>query len=339
MKFIFKLVCFFLLFLTYFNFTTSLYAPGFIAGTLIRTPKGYTEIEQLSFRDKVICCNPKKRAYINSVITDLKSQFLPELIQITVADELISAAPDQLFFVQSEFRWCYACELNIGQTLLSDRLGEVKIQAIKKIIQETEFFDFKIADRQHSFCVGQQGILVHNWVFVLGAAYVFGEGWAFSLSAALLGFLGITLVNSKHKWKAPKVKINPENMGEYLNFDSGRSGGPEKDPDENKKNKKSNKNKNQKNSTELQSKERKQNTVSKPDFAKKIKKSYQKVRNRKLWKLKNGEEPINKAEYLEWDYLHQEVETYNKQGEHLGAVNPETRRLSKLPVRGRRIEI
>ena len=323
MKCIFK---YFLLLLTYLNFITLLYAPGFVAGTLVSTPNGHRSIEQLEIKDIVVCCHPKKRAYANSAITDLKSQFLPELVQITVAGEIIESAPDQLFFVQSVSDWCFAYDLNVGQILLSDRLGEVKIQAIKKIIQETKFFDFKIVDRRHSFCVGQQGILVHNWAFVLGVAYVFGEGWAFNISATLLGFIGITLINSKNKWKKPNVKVNPEKMGDYLNFGSGGSSDPEKEPDD-KKNKKS------------KAKERKQNTVSKPDFAEKIKKSYQKVRNRKFWKLKKGEEPINKAEYLEWDYLHQEVETYNKQGDHLGAINPQTRRLSKPPVRGRRIDI
>jgi hypothetical protein len=277
---------FLLLILTYLNFTTLLYASGFIAGTLVRTPSGCAQIEQLSISDQVVCCSPKKRAYANSEITDLKSQFLPELVQITVADEIISVAPDQLFFVQSEACWCFAYDLNTDRTLLSDCLGEVKIQAIKKIVQEIKFFDFKIADRRHSFCVGQHGILVHNWAFVLGAAYVFGEGWAFNISATLLGFLGITLINSKNKWHKPNVKVNPEKMGDYLSFGSGGSSDPEKEPDEDQKNKKSSNNKKIKKSTKSQPKERKQNKISKSEFAKDIKNSYQKLRNRDRWKLR-----------------------------------------------------
>lgn len=132
MKRIFKY--FLLLILTYLNFTTLLYAPGFVSGTLVRTPRNCVPIEQLKINDSIVCCNPKNRAYANSAITDLKSQFLPELVQITVAGEIVSAAPDQLFFVPSEACWRFACDLNVGQTLLSDRLGEVKIQAIKIII-------------------------------------------------------------------------------------------------------------------------------------------------------------------------------------------------------------
>lgn len=337
MKRIFKY--FLLLILIDLNFTTLLYAPGFVTGTLVRTPGGCAQIEQLSISDQVVCCSPKKRAYANSVITDLKSQFLPELIQIKIADELISAAPDQLFFVQSEARWCFASDLDIDQTLLSDRLGEVKIQNIKKISQVTKFFDFRIADRRHSFCVGQHGILVHNWAFVLGAAYVFGEGWVFSASAALLGFLGITLVNSKHKWHKPNVKVNPEKMGDYLNFGSGGSSDPEKEPDEDQKNKKSNKSSKQKNSTELQSKERKQNKISKSEFSKDIKNSYQKLRNRERWKKNPKAEGFKDAEYLEWDKCHQDIEAYNKRGEHTGSIDPATGRYYKPRVIGRTIDI
>lgn len=337
MKRIFKY--FLLLIFTNLNFTTLLYAPGFVAGTLVRTPGGCAQIEQLSISDQVVCCSPKKRAYANSVITDLKSQFLPELVQITVADELISAASDQLFFVQSEARWCFASDLDANQALLSDRLGEVKIQNIKKIFQVTKFFDFRIADRRHSFCVGQHGILVHNWAFVLGAAYVFGEGWVFSASAALLGFLGITLVNSKHKWHKPNVKVNPEKMGDYLNFGSGGSGGPEKEPDEDQNNKKSNKNNKQKNSAKSQPKERKQNKISKSEFAKNIKNSYQKLRNRERWKLKPKSKGFDDAEYLEWDKQHQDIEAYNKHGKHMGSIDPATNRYYKPRVNGRTIDI
>lgn len=117
---------------------------------------------------------------------------------------------------------------------------------------------------------------MHNWAFVLGVAYVFGEGWAFNISATLLGFIGITLINSKKQWKKPSVKVNPEKMGDYLSFGSGGLSDPKKEPDDDK-NKKVSKSKNQKNSTESQSKERKQNKISKSEFSKKIKKSYQKL--------------------------------------------------------------
>ena len=41
----------------------------------------------------------------------------------------------------------------------------------------------------------------------------------------------------------------------------------------------------------------------------------------------------------EWDGVHGELEVYNNRGRHLGAVNPETGKFSKPPVKGRRIHV
>ena len=42
---------------------------------------------------------------------------------------------------------------------------------------------------------------------------------------------------------------------------------------------------------------------------------------------------------LEWDYQHGEVEKYNKNGQHIGAFNPENGEIIKNAVAGRKIEI
>lgn len=39
----------------------------------------------------------------------------------------------------------------------------------------------------------------------------------------------------------------------------------------------------------------------------------------------------------EWDYTHNDVEVYNKRGQHLGSADPETGAMIKPPVPGRKI--
>lgn len=41
----------------------------------------------------------------------------------------------------------------------------------------------------------------------------------------------------------------------------------------------------------------------------------------------------------EWDDLHGEIEVYNKQGRHLGALDPVSGEFIKGPVKGRSIEV
>lgn len=40
-----------------------------------------------------------------------------------------------------------------------------------------------------------------------------------------------------------------------------------------------------------------------------------------------------------WDYLHGEIEVFDKRGNHLGALDPESGEYIKGPVRGRKIDV
>ena len=40
-----------------------------------------------------------------------------------------------------------------------------------------------------------------------------------------------------------------------------------------------------------------------------------------------------------WDFLHGEIEVFNKRGQHLGALDAVTGILKKYPVSGRRIDV
>ena len=50
----------------------------------------------------------------------------------------------------------------------------------------------------------------------------------------------------------------------------------------------------------------------------------------------NGEKG-KKRRYYEWDYTHGDVEVYNGQGKHLGSADPQTGKMIKPPVPGRKL--
>ncbi len=51
-----------------------------------------------------------------------------------------------------------------------------------------------------------------------------------------------------------------------------------------------------------------------------------------IYRKKPKAKGIENAEYLEWDYTHNDVEAYNKAKRHIGSIDPKTLRLYKPSV-------
>jgi hypothetical protein len=47
----------------------------------------------------------------------------------------------------------------------------------------------------------------------------------------------------------------------------------------------------------------------------------------------------SKTRYYEWDHTHNDIEVYDKNGRHLGSMNPQTGEMYKPPVKGRTIDL
>ena len=74
------------------------------------------------------------------------------------------------------------------------------------------------------------------------------------------------------------------------------------------------------------------NDIPKSEFFRKISNRYERWRDG-IYKAKRNTERLGngKAEYLEWDHLHNDVEAYSKQGKHIGSINPQNLELYKNP--------
>lgn len=98
-----------------------------------------------------------------------------------------------------------------------------------------------------------------------------------------------------------------------------------------------NQNKNQKKHNDNQN--RKANKMSKSEFEDRISDRYEHLHSN-IYQLKKGAVPIAKAEHLQWDHFHGEVEAYTHKGKiHLGSIDPLTELIYKPAEPGRTIKI
>ena len=110
-------------------------------------------------------------------------------------------------------------------------------------------------------------------------------------------------------------------------------GGDPNDPNKN------NRNQNKKDKKEEEEKKRKKSEIKKTEFfqKKEISNNYRQFRDN-IYKIKDNGKRIHDAEYIEWDFLHDEVELYNNGGKtHLGALDPKSMFIYKKPVVNRRL--
>jgi hypothetical protein len=187
-----------------FLYAGSVYSEGFVAGTLIKTPSGYTAIEKLHVGDSVICYDFKNRG-VERPVTRVIKKHTDVLVQLTIASELISVAPDHTFYLPRERKWVAAQDLTPDHVLLSHCAELVSIDDIQVIPYGADVYDITVAGC-HNFCVSQHEIHVHNFApfVIVGISWAFGAGVGGGL--AVTGTLGIgalaigaVLYNSEHR--------------------------------------------------------------------------------------------------------------------------------------------
>lgn len=284
---------------------TNTILPSIVAGTLIKSPQGFISAENITVDDIVIAYHQEKLS--TTTITHTLPATTDILIAITTQNGTVYACPDQQFFDPVLQQWITAQDITIENIFLNAQLEHCPCLNIETIhVPGTKIYRIT-TNYPHNFFATEQELLVHNTLpIVIGVAWLFGEGIKFAgitIGAAILGsFIGVELFNrQKQKGKvfAVSFEIGP--------------GGYTPDPDDDENN------------------ERKFNTITKSEFFKSIKNDYEHYRDG-IYRRKKGTKGIEKAEYLQWDYLHGDVEAYTKGGKHLGSIDPRTLRIYKGPV-------
>ena len=139
---------------------------GFSAETLIKTPYGYTPIENIAVGDAVICCNACGES-VERTVTATKHQKKSAFCQITLSSgATLVCSGDQRLYLSTEFRWCRAAHLMVGQSLVCANRSSIIIESVEFCDKQVCFYDIEV-DHIHNFFVSRDDVLAHNFVFTV----------------------------------------------------------------------------------------------------------------------------------------------------------------------------
>lgn len=192
---------------------------GFIAGTLVKTPSGYVEIETIQKGDRVICYDFLGKCTETTVIDQVQTHDT-SYIEIKILDEIVYVAPDHKFYLPITQTWVAARDLLPGHILLKHCSDLVIIDRVTEINMDADFYDLTIADH-HNFCVSKHDIHVHNFLPALGLTitWLIGEGIVVTGTAAVGGLaVGAALWSNSDDAKKEAIYQNMErNIANHQN--------------------------------------------------------------------------------------------------------------------------
>lgn len=127
---------------------------GFMAGTLVKTPAGYTPIQYLSEGDEIIGYD-----HVNGVqpkkVLGVSKKKIPAYVVVFSDNETILAAPTQKFYLPEQNAWIEAQNIVPAQGLHNFYVN--RVDAI-----HMPMYCYTLSVEDHCFYVTQNDILVHN---------------------------------------------------------------------------------------------------------------------------------------------------------------------------------
>lgn len=150
---------------------------GFIAGTLVKTPEGYTPIEKLKVDDVVISFD-LQGACVERRVTHTQQKHAGGFFIVTVNGQAITVADDHKFYLAPEKDWILADELKAGHVLLKNCFEPVVVEHVKAVALKDVAYNIAVEEFQN-FCISHEDILVHNVIplIVWGAGGIAFAGW------------------------------------------------------------------------------------------------------------------------------------------------------------------
>lgn len=189
-------------------FTISLINAGVSINTIIETPEGSKNINDLKVGDQVICIDealvPKIKPIISIEEVEVKSA-----IEITTEDDaIILVSTDQRVF--ASYKWIPVDQLCLGDSLLKQNQTPIKIKGIC-YRQEPILLRFITVEEHHNFLVSKNGILIHNgyWGANFGCflgkflVHAVGHGAMFAIACCTGGGFYVTYTALAATFAAP----------------------------------------------------------------------------------------------------------------------------------------
>jgi len=297
---------------------THILTPSIVANTLIKTPQGLVQVEIIKVGDTLIGYKQNK-ALTTVKITSISSSIVNKTVIITTNKGVLRAPPDQLFYDPITQQWIPAKNVTHNTILFDAHLNHCTCIDTKTVPTKPIKVYHISTTSPHNFFITDQEILTHNFF----PAVAISISWLFGLGSVEFAGIGTTILGTgiaiklfkNRKKNKTKITITPITGGSASNFS------PDPDDDD----KKSGKNK-----------KRKHNIITKPEFFKKVKKDYKRWK-KNIYIRKHKAKGIENAEYLEWDYKHNDAEAYSRSKKHLGSIDPETLKLYKNAIPDREL--
>lgn len=146
--------------------SSAAFGHGFGWGTLVHTPQGMVEIQELKVGDSVVSCDVKKLRCEDRSVIGLHLFKADEAIYLSTNDDLLTVHGNQSFY-NAEFKtWVDLKDLlmthAIFQIETSDGVSENAMAFHSLHKKEYGFYTIEV-EGNHNFYVGSKGILVHNF--------------------------------------------------------------------------------------------------------------------------------------------------------------------------------
>lgn len=147
------------------NLLTALsFAHGLTPDTLVSTPTGMAPIASLFVGDAVQSCDFTNRCTLQPVLAR-RDNHVDGYYEIRTGNDVIKASPSQPFFVHGN-GWIQAKSLRPHHQLQNQDYEPIGIFSIRYIQEPTDLIVISV-DQDHNFFVGNDHILVHNFVFII----------------------------------------------------------------------------------------------------------------------------------------------------------------------------
>ncbi len=178
----------------------------FAAGTIVSTPNGDVNIEDIKTGDSVYAYDFEGHKVVEEAVEKTHQNFTYHWVEVEVGGGTIQATKSHPFWVESEQRWFKAVDLKVGMEvrLLSGEIATITSVKVDNLNQPETTYNFEVS-HQHDYFVGQGGVLVHN-----GPGFVVGPtGIVFPVPPGAVG---------------PTPVINPNGVQTGVAFTGGSGG-------------------------------------------------------------------------------------------------------------------
>ncbi|MCG6153951.1 polymorphic toxin-type HINT domain-containing protein [Leptospira bandrabouensis] len=136
----------------------------FVAGTKVHTKNGLKNIEDIQVGDVVLSWNETTGEREYKVVTELFLHEINQLYEVkTTKGTTLETTWNHPFWVVDRKEWVEVKDLRVGDVLALADGALVEISHIRSYyVEPTKVYNFEVEDN-HSYFVGEDGVLVHNY--------------------------------------------------------------------------------------------------------------------------------------------------------------------------------